>query len=616
MLSPIPDIRQRPSETEAPMMLGVEQEFELFDRGRPIDFRTEFPRAIGRAASIPFRNCDSAAIVEAGYMLCCDGRDAEFATAPIELRGSGPIDLANEVLRCRTHMLEALRKQGRREVRGYSTHLSISVPAGRERELAEAAAARIGPALILLMEGPRSPGLLIRTRRGRLEIGSEYMDDPQRLAAAIVLLAGAVHARLNNQPAWEQLPQLKLMHWEEAVTRPGIYLPQDAYGESIHDLGGAARLELEGGGKIGAAAVLEACAALAKRELEGLISPEACRSLDRVLDHPELLPIEGMFDVGRVETRRTNFTAVQSRTLKRLARSRRTRLAPQFVDWEGAAFEWRSAGQRLIIGMPWSELPVLFAAAQTDKVLGAIAGAQTPKPLLNSLDQLGSPQAFEQIDPVSLGKEALSDKGQPGGVKGGSPKPPGQLKYVDRETYIPAMPPPRSRIPIGWIGLLIGVLILLVGTVTLIGVGVPNQRVTASPPPAFQGNPALPQGSVTPACPLSLMSPASADQIPETGALKVEWSGVPQAASYALKVIPPPSFSAPWLFPAQGTSRTIYMENFTAGGDYKLSVEALNPSGAVLCQTELKFTRAALAAGPAKKKAGGCTTTGMLVICP
>ena len=92
---------------------------------------------------------------------------------------------------------------------------------------------------------------------------------------------------------------------------------------------------------------------------------------------------------------------------------------------------------------------------------------------------------------------------------------------------------------------------------------------------------------------------------------------MPGAASYALKVIPPPSFSVPWLFPAKGTTRTIYMENFTAGGDYQFSVQALDPSGGVLCETELKFTRAALVAPSARKHQGdGCTTTGMLVICP
>jgi len=634
MLSPIPDIRQRPGEAEARMMLGVEQEFELFDRGRPIDFRAEFPRAIGRAASIPFRNCDSAAIVEAGYMLCCDGRDAEFATAPIDLRGSGPIDLANEVLRCRSHMLQTLRKLGRREVRGYSTHLSISVPAGRERELAEAAAARIGPALILLMEGPRSPGLLIRTRRGRLEVGSEYMDDPQRLAATIVLLAGAVHACLHNQAAWEQLPALKLLRWQEAITRPGLYLPHDAYGESIHDLGRAASVEREEGGKISAGRVLETCAALAKRELEGLISSEASRSLDRVLDHPDVLPIEGKYDVGRVELRRSNFTAVQSRTLKMLARSRGTRLRPQFVDWEGAAFEWRNAGHRLIIGMPWAHLPVLFAAAQTEEVLGAIAGAQTPKPILNSLDQLGSPQVFQRIDPVALGNEALSDKGKPGGVKGGSPKPPGQLKYVDQETYVPVVPPlRRTTISRGLIALLVG--ILLVGTLALVGVQLLshggstgsnvllNPSVPPSPPTGLQGNVLQPQSGGTPACTLNLINPASADQIPESGALNVQWSSVPEAASYAFKVIPPPSFSVPWLFPTQGNARTIYMENFPAAGDYQFTVDALDANGGVLCGTALKFKRAAYVAPSGKKgnEGGGgggraCSSNGMFVICP
>lgn len=136
---------------------------------------------------------------------------------------------------------------------------------------------------------------------------------------------------------------------------------------------------------------------------------------------------------------------------------------------------------------------------------------------------------------------------------------------------------------------------------------------------AIPPNANLIRSTITPTCSLDLVNPNSADQIPETGPLNVQWSNVPGAASYALKMIPPPSFSAPWLFQSQGTTRTIYMENFTAAGDYGISVEALDPSGGVLCGTELKFTRAALVAPSGKKGdtgPGGCSSTGIMVICP
>ena len=45
------------------------------------------------------------------------------------------------------------------------------------------------PSLMLLMDAPSSPGLLVRPRRGRLEFGGEFVTGNQ-LAAAVLLAAG------------------------------------------------------------------------------------------------------------------------------------------------------------------------------------------------------------------------------------------------------------------------------------------------------------------------------------------------------------------------------------------------------------------------------------------
>ncbi len=126
----------------------------------------------------------------------------------------------------------------------------------------------------------------------------------------------------------------------------------------------------------------------------------------------------------------------------------------------------------------------------------------------------------------------------------------------------------------------------------------------------------------TPVCALSLSNPTEADHIPDYGPLNVSWSGVPGAASYALKVIPPHDVSVPWAFPTQGTTRTIYMENFAAGGDYEFSVDALDANGGVLCATELRFKKSAYVPPAGRQDesggggAGGCNPNGMAVFCP
>lgn len=513
------------------IMLGVEQEFDLSDGENDLDFRTLFPHAIARAQSVPFRNCDSAALLEAGYMLACDGKEAEFATAPIGLKGDGPLALAREAIRCRGHMVHLLRGLGVAEIRGYSTHLSVSVPAGREQELAEAIAATVAPALILLMEGRQSPGLLIRPRRGRLEIGSEYIDDPQQLAAAILTLAGAVHAYLFNEDAWAEVPRLRIRRWVEADMRPGIFLPRDAFGESIYEGGRSARLDLDGGGRIRAGEVLAICTDMVLRELQHVVGAPALRTLSHLVDGTGSLQIESERDPGRVSRQGLHMPAAESGTLKMLARAAGGHLAPRFVDWEGAAFAWEDAGQAVILGVPWSHLPALFSAARKQDMSRLVPTGQSPQPVLNSLEQLQTPQAFQHVDPIALGTQALADKGgAKGGGKGGPGKTPVQLEYVTERAFLPPSPVIPGRIPRAFVGMAIGFVVLLVGVIGVLalvslrrggssGSNALPQGATDTPTPVVQGIPALVRGSDTPT-PVGQCLPAPVLTSPDNGAIR------------------------------------------------------------------------------------------------
>ncbi len=438
------NLRKAPIPSRAPTLLGVEQEFDLLRGESYIDFRGLFPTIIARTRSVPFRNCDSAAIVDAGYMLACDGREAEFATTPINSARDGCLSLAREASRCRAHMLGLLAKAGVREVRGYSTHLNVGVPIGREWELAAAFSTSIAPALVLLMEARQSPGLLIRPRRGRLEIGSEYIDDEGQLAAALVFLAGAVEAYLRNELLWKQFPRVRLKKWEHANIRPGIYLPHEAYGESMHELGRAARLELESGQKVTAGEIFESCAELALRALHGRVNERAGRALRRVVRQIGSLQIEQEKNPGAIRRRAAYFPATEARTLQNLASARGwTGLTPAFIDWEGAAFSWQSKEAPLILGIPWSNLPQFYTVVRKKELPQFVAKLGPAEAALTSLNQLQSPQAYERVDPVALGTQALNDKGMHAGRKGGAEKPPKQLEYVDlSQTLVERMPLP------------------------------------------------------------------------------------------------------------------------------------------------------------------------------
>ena len=68
---------------------GVEQEFEIFLAGAKLDFQRVFPAVARKLGGVPFRGRDLAAVVDPGYMLASDDTEAEFATAPIDLTGTG-----------------------------------------------------------------------------------------------------------------------------------------------------------------------------------------------------------------------------------------------------------------------------------------------------------------------------------------------------------------------------------------------------------------------------------------------------------------------------------------------------------------------------------------------
>lgn len=510
-----------------PMMVGIEQEFDLSDGERDLDFRGLYPHIVAKARAFPFRNSDGAALVEAGYMLGCDGKEAEFATAPIHLENDGPVAAAREAIRCRIHMLQLLRGVGVPVIRGYSTHLSVSVPAGREPEIAQALSFTIGPALVMLLEARSSPGLLLRPRRGRIEVGSEYVDDERQLAAAITLLAGAVHAYLSNEERWNQLPRLKRAKWEEANIRPGIYLPRDAYGESIHDLGTHAQLELEDGGCVEAGDLLRVCGDLAIAELAGVVDEHSLRALAGVIRQPESLQIERGSDPGIIAPKRPGRPAEEAAAVTRLTRPIGRGLSLRFVDWEGAAFQWRGGGRDLVLGVPWAHLPAVFNAPPNRIV--ASVGASGPQGQLNSLDQLQTPQTFKSLDPAALGTQAVSDKGGAGGKGGGKGggKLVGQIGYTEERAILPLPPSPvRPRgVPLLLIGVLVGLVLLVVvggGALMLLRGGGGGQIALVggtTPTTVLSGSVALARATDTPT-PVGACLPAPALTSPANGAIR------------------------------------------------------------------------------------------------
>lgn len=483
--------------TPSGLVLGIEQEHDLFDGERRLDFQRLFPAAARSSSSVPFRNSNEAAVLDAGYVLACDGWEAELATVPIPALGNGCVTLAQEVLRCRAHMLDQLRRAGVPDVHGYSTHINLSVPFGLEDETVHALARSVGPALILLMEAPASPGLLLRPRRGRVEIGSEYIDREQHLAAACTFLTGVVYAFLHQPAVWRRFPRLILRRWEPATLRPGVYLPHDAFGESVHARGRAAQLELTNGQTTTAGELLESTSELALEALEGRINPVAAEALRGLVRGDGELPIDRTSDPGHMDPPTSRLPAApEAAVLGRLGTAKDdSSISLRFLDWEGAAFSWRRPlRRRLIIGVPWQHLEGFMGAIRDQDLSDFVAQLGAPVPELRSLDQLATPQVFRRVDLSALGQEAQI--GKQGGRKHHS------------------LPVPIPKSPRSW---LIPLLITLITVVVLVGTGGTIRRIFfpggPSPTPTLTATPSIPP-TATPTMTLTMTPTFTATPTP------------------------------------------------------------------------------------------------------
>jgi hypothetical protein len=99
-----------------------------------------------------------------------------------------------------------------------------------------------------------------------------------------------------------------------------------------------------------------------------------------------------------------------------------------------------------------------------------------------------------------------------------------------------------------------------------------------------------------PVCSMAFTKPEKTSEIPTYGPALFEWTNVPIANEYFLKVSPPPEAGPPWTFQVSGNSKNIYMENFPMGGKFTVSIIAFSNDGKILCGTTLYFDKDELAA--------------------
>lgn len=267
--------------------LGIEHEYRVHGADGPIDVRDHLDDLdLGVRADPTDPHAQRGPW---GGVVTADGAEAEVATPPVTVAPGAVAEVAGLAAAGRDVLAEALGHGHRLE--GYSTHLNVSAPRRGDVRLATRFATTFAPPLMLLLDRTTSPGLLVRPRPGRLELGGEFADGAD-LEVALTFALGAVLASAARGRGRRQVTGLRVeVDLEPARERFGWYVDRSAVGCDLYALGRTAPLRLvAAGGSITAGEHLERTWELARARLVGVLDDEAIGLVDDVVTGSAPLP--------------------------------------------------------------------------------------------------------------------------------------------------------------------------------------------------------------------------------------------------------------------------------------------------------------------------------------
>jgi len=166
--------------------VGIEHEYALLAGDEQLDFRVILERAepggVQADPADPFAHR-----LASGLVLTADEREAEVASPPVPVRPGFTMALAGWATAGR-EAIEATVPAGA-TLRGYSTHISISMEPGIAVEVAGRWAQVYAAAWMVIVQRREAHGVMIRPRPGRLEFCGDFAAG-ERLRAAAAFVAG------------------------------------------------------------------------------------------------------------------------------------------------------------------------------------------------------------------------------------------------------------------------------------------------------------------------------------------------------------------------------------------------------------------------------------------
>ena len=195
--------------TTGSLRVGVEHELRIWSGSTQLDFRELLPAVTGGLRALDPGD-PRARRLPSGPVLTADGREAELVTPPVAWDASAPGKVDDMLATERTELATRVAHlAGADRLTGFSTHVNLTVPDDRVVDVCRRFALECGLATVLVAEPASSAGLLVRPRRGRLEIGGEYAEG-EHLVALVTFVGAAVSALLAGAapPHWPSAPTI------------------------------------------------------------------------------------------------------------------------------------------------------------------------------------------------------------------------------------------------------------------------------------------------------------------------------------------------------------------------------------------------------------------------
>lgn len=371
--------------------LGVEHEYVVAGPDGAVDFRMlvgAHPHGLAGLHPDDAR----ARWLPDGALLTADGREAEVATAPVPV---GPGCSHDALARC--DAAYAVLRDGLADdlaLQGYSTHLNVSVADRHVLRTARRFVSSHAIPMMLLLDRAESPGLLVRPRPARLELGGEYLSGDPLRAAAVFATASTLALR-RRVPRHLRVP----VKVEQARERYGFYVDRTAAGPDLYASGRSTRL----GGRTAQDQLVRVWD-WTRPAAVGVLAEDELRLVDDVVSGSAPLPLES--DASAPAPREPVEPAPFG-TVLTAARRGRVLLEPRLVTWAFVVLEVRDdRGERCFVNVPGRLLDAFLTrlhAGALDAELATLLARSSTLPVLASSEQTGRVGAFRGLgDPRDL----------------------------------------------------------------------------------------------------------------------------------------------------------------------------------------------------------------------